>query len=112
MRVRGERLARLGVWSLLDALAIRPMASRWMVALRRRRIPVMLSYAEGDDGLVHLMNRCARRIVRESRHGLLAVEEVTGIDHPMFRLWRRPAIVRQMLRFLAGLPPAQTAQSR
>jgi alpha-beta hydrolase superfamily lysophospholipase len=110
MRARGQRLAKFRIWSLLDAIAIRPMASRWMIALRRRRIPVMLSYAEDDDGLTYLRNRCSRRIARESRHGLLTLEEVPGIDHPMFRLWRRPAIVEQMLRFLASLPSAEPAR--
>jgi len=47
---------------------------------------------------------------RESRHGYLTLEEVPGIDHPMFRMWRRPAIVEQMLRFLASLPSAQTTR--
>lgn len=109
MRERQRLLKRLGVWSLLDALGVGPSASRWLVALRRRRIPVMLSYAEGDDGLAHLRDCCSRRLARESRHGYLKLEEVPGIDHPMFRLWRRPAIVEQMLRFLASLPPPNDA---
>lgn len=107
-RRRDAAGARWGWWSLLDALSVRPMASRWLVNLRRRRTPVMLSFAEGDDGLVFLRDRCGRRLARELRSGHVAVEEVPGIDHPMYRLWRRPAIIEQMLRFLAALPPARS----
>lgn len=110
MRKRQRLLKQFGVWSLLDAVGIRPMALRWLVELSRKRVPVMLSYAEGDDGLAHLRDCCSRRIEHESRRGYLAVEEVPGIDHPMFRLWRRRAIVEQMLRFLAALPPAESAR--
>lgn len=108
MRMRQHRLARLGVWSFLDRFGLRPMASRWLIALRRRRVPVMLSYAEGDDGLAHLRDCCSRRLAIEQQSGWLTLEEVSGIDHPMFRLWRRPAIIEQMLRFLAALPPARS----
>lgn len=107
VRRRQRLLARLGVWSILDAVGIRRMASRWLIALRRRRIPVFLSYAEGDDGLAYLRDCCSRRLARESRHGYLTLEEVPGIDHPLFHTWRRSAIVEQMTRFLASLPPAQ-----
>lgn len=103
MRKRQHLLKQFGVWSLLDAFGVWPMASRWLVALSRKRVPVMLSYAEGDDGLAHLRDCCSRCIERESRRGYLTLEEVPGIDHPMFRLWRRRAIVDQMLRFLASL---------
>lgn len=110
MRKRQRYLKQLGVWSLLDTFGIRPMAARWLVALSRKRVPVMLSYAEGDDGLTHLRDCCSRCIERESRRGYLTLEEVPGIDHPMFRLWRRRAIVEQMLRFLASLPPAEAGR--
>jgi alpha-beta hydrolase superfamily lysophospholipase len=103
MRERHRRFGRWGVWSLLDILGIRPPASRWLIALRKRRTPVMLSFAEGDDGLTFLRDRCGRRLAREIRAGYLKVEEVPGIDHQMYRLWRRPAVVEQMTRFLAAL---------
>jgi alpha-beta hydrolase superfamily lysophospholipase len=109
IRQRQRRLARLGWWSFLDAIGIRPMASRWLIALRRRRVPLMISFAEGDDGLAYLRDRCARRLARESRHGYLTLEEVHGIDHPMFRTWRRQAVIAQMLRFLDSLPPTRAA---
>jgi hypothetical protein len=109
MRRRQHWLARVGWYSLLDVMGIRPMASRWLIALRRRHVLVMLSYAENDDGFAHLRDCCARRVAREQRAGWLTLEEVTGIDHPMFKMWRRPAVVAQMLRFLDSLPPAGTA---
>ena len=110
MRKRQHRLKQLGVWSLLDAFGIRPTAARWLVALSRKRVPVMLSYAEGDDGLAHLRDCCSRCIERESQRGYLMLEEVPGIDHPMFRLWRRRAIIEQMLRFLASLSRAEAGR--
>lgn len=112
MRRRQHCLARLGVWSLLDAVGVRSMASCWLIALRRRHVPVMLSYAEGDDGLAYLRDRCSRRLASELRSGWLALEEVPGIDHPMFRIWRRPAIIEQLTRLLAALPDPATKAER
>lgn len=107
-RLREARGARWKYWSLLDMLGVRPMAARWLSALRKRGTPVMLSFAEGDDGLTYLRDRCGRRLAREMRAGYLTVEETSGIDHQMYRVWRRPAVIEQMLRFLASLPPDQT----
>ena len=109
-RLREARGARWKYWSLLDLLGVRPMAARWLVALRKSRTPVMLSFAEDDDGLTFLRDRCGRRLARETRSGFLVVEETPGIDHQMYRLWRRPAIVEQMTRFLASLPPAKSSR--
>lgn len=108
-RAREAFGARWGAWSLLDAFGVRPMASRWLTALRKRRVAVMLSFAEGDDGLTFLRDRCGRRLARELHSGYLRIEEVADIDHQMYRLWRRPAVVAQMLRFLDALPTAGTA---
>jgi alpha-beta hydrolase superfamily lysophospholipase len=111
-RAREALGARWGLWSLFDVLGLRPMASRWLKALRKRRVPVMLSFAEGDDGLTYLRDRCGRRLVHELRSGYLGVEEVTGIDHQMYRLWRRPHVVAQILRFLDSLPPDRPTNDR
>ena len=81
------------------------MAARWLIELRKRMTPVMLCFAEGDDGLTFLRDRCGRRLARELSSGCLDMAEIAGIDHQMYRLWRRTAIVEQMLRFLAALPP-------
>jgi pimeloyl-ACP methyl ester carboxylesterase len=107
-RLREARGARWKYWSLLDLLGIRPMAARWLIALRKHETPVMLSFAEGDDGLTYLRDRCGRRLAREMRAGYLTVEEMSGIDHQMYRVWRRPAVIEQMVRFLDSLPQART----
>lgn len=103
-RLREARGARWKYWSLLDLLGVRPMAARWLIALRRCATPVMLSFAEGDDGLTYLRDRCGRRLAREMRSGYLTVEETSGIDHQMYRMWRRPAVIGQMVHFLDSLP--------
>ena len=108
-RLREARGARWKWWSLLDLLGIRPMAARWLIALRKSRTLVMLSFAEGDDGLTYLRDRCGHRLARELRSGYLTVEETPGIDHQMYCLWRRSAIVDQMARFISSLPPARTS---
>lgn len=105
---RNRRLAKLGVWTLLDWIGIRHTAADWLIALRKRKIPVMFSFAEADEGLSFLRERCGRRLAREQRSGYLTVEEVPGIDHQNYRLWRRPAIVAQLLRFLEALPSMPT----
>jgi len=69
----------------------------------------MLSFAEGDDGLIFLRDRCGRRLARERRSGYLTVEEVSGIDHQMYRLSRREAVTEQMLRFLDALQQRRSA---
>jgi pimeloyl-ACP methyl ester carboxylesterase len=107
-RLHEARGARWKYWSLLDLLGVRPMAARWLIALRESRTPVMLSFAEGDDGLTYLRDRCGRRLAREMRSGYLMVEETPGIDHQMYRSWCRSVIVGQMERFLASLPSART----
>ncbi|MDN5865449.1 MAG: alpha/beta hydrolase [Gammaproteobacteria bacterium] len=104
MRERHRKAARWQLWSFLDLLGIRPMAAHWLTALRKNRTRVILSFAAGDDGLVFLRDRCARRLARELRCGYLTVEETAGIDHQMYRLWMRPAIVEQMAHFLEALP--------
>ena len=108
-RRREAHGARWKYWSLLDLLGIRPMAARWLIALRKSRTPVVLGFAEGDDGLIFLRDRCGRRLARERRSGYLVVEEVSGIDHQMYRLWRRGAVTEQMLRFLDALQQRRSA---
>lgn len=99
---------KLRLWSMLDAIGIRPMASRWLRSLRRHRIPVLLCFAEGDDGLLYLRNRCGRALAREMRHGMLRLAAIPGIDHQMYRLWRRPLVEEQLARFVASLPEQKT----
>jgi dienelactone hydrolase len=98
---------RLRLWSMLDAIGIRPKASRWLSSLRRRGTPVLLCFAKGDDGLLFLRNRCGRWLARETRRGTIRLAEIPGVDHQMYRLWQRPAIEEQLIRFVASPHAAQ-----
>jgi pimeloyl-ACP methyl ester carboxylesterase len=99
-RLREEQGRRLHLWGLLDVLGQRPPAARWLSRLSAAKIPVLLLYSEGDDGLGYLRNRLARRVVRVQREGWLHVQEVPGIDHGMNRAWLRPLMVQAMLDHL------------
>ncbi|MGZ9276514.1 MAG: alpha/beta hydrolase, partial [Candidatus Limnocylindrales bacterium] len=103
IREREELVRRYGIWSALDVVGIRPMAARWFAALRRRRTPVLLLFAEGDDGLEYLRNRVARRFDRERAQGYLQVDELPDVDHQMYREWRRPEIAERMVAFVAKI---------
>ncbi len=99
-RRREELGGRWGLWSALDLLGITPMAGRWLTGLRRRGTAVLLLFAEGDDGVEFLRNRVDRRLGRELRAGAIQLVEVPGVDHPMYRVWRRPAVVSAIRSFL------------
>lgn len=103
IREREELGRRYGIWSALDIAGIRPMAARWLAALRRRRTPVLVLFAEGDDGLEYLRNRVARRFDRERAQGYLQVVELPDVDHQMYREWRRPEIAERMVAFVAKI---------
>jgi alpha-beta hydrolase superfamily lysophospholipase len=92
-RARDVRGARWGAWTALDVLGVRPVAARWLDALVRTRTPVTLLFAAGDDGLHHLRMRLGRRFAAALRSPTVTLVEVADIDHSMYRLWRRPAIV-------------------
>jgi pimeloyl-ACP methyl ester carboxylesterase len=102
-REREELGGRYGLWSALDLVGIRPMASRWMATLRRRRTPVLMLFAEKDDGLEYLRNRCARALARELRQGYLTVEELDDLDHQMYREWRRDEVATRIAAFVERL---------
>ncbi len=99
-RKRIERGRRAHLWSALDFLGIRPGAARWLSALRRRRVPTLMLFAAGDDGIEYLRGRIGRRLAREIRSGVIQVEEIPDIDHQMYREWRRDGVVGAILRFL------------
>jgi dienelactone hydrolase len=103
---------RYGVWSALDLVGIRPMATRWMQALRDRRTPVAMLFAEGDDGLEYLRNRCARALDRELRLGNVQVAELGDLDHQMYREWRRDEVAGRITAFVAGLEATTGALAR
>lgn len=102
-RLREERGRRLRLWSALDVLGHRPSVGRWLGDLSAARVPVLLLFSEGDDGLGYLRNRLARRVDRVSRAGALYVEEIEGIDHDLQRTWVRPQMEAAMLRYLQRL---------
>ena len=103
---------RYGVWSALDLVGIRPMATRWMAALRSRRTPVDMLFAEGDDGLEYLRNRCSRALARELRLGNVHVEELGDLDHQMYREWRRDEVAGRIAAFVARLEEATPGLAR
>ncbi len=102
-RRRIEQGARCGLWSALDALGHRPWAARWLDDLSRSRVPVLMLFAEGDDGLEYLDSRLGRRWRRAQAGGTIGWLQVPDIDHSMHRVWRRGAIVEAMHEELARL---------
>ncbi|HWH92257.1 MAG TPA: hypothetical protein VNT03_00215 [Baekduia sp.] len=99
-RLREERGRRLGLWTALDLVGHRPPVGRWLDELAAARLPVLLLFSEGDDGLGFLRNRLARRLERVQRTGAVHVAEIAGIDHGMHRAWLRPQMVRAVLDHL------------
>jgi pimeloyl-ACP methyl ester carboxylesterase len=112
-RLRDERFARLGVWSLLDAVGARAQAGRWLDGLRRSNVPVTLLYAAGDKGIRHLRARHGRRLASTLRQGRVRLVEVPEIDHAMHRVWLRGAIVDALEAALAEAaePAAERAHA-
>lgn len=107
-RAHNAKYARLRVWSALDAVGIRPRGARWLSALRRRRTPTLLLFAEGDEGLTFVRDRCGRRLDHELRGGYLELTEIEGIDHQMYREWRRGAVADRITAFLRDRLGVQT----
>ncbi|WP_187369147.1 alpha/beta hydrolase family protein [Baekduia soli] len=99
-RLREERGRRLRLWTALDLVGHRPPAGRLLDELAQAHVPILLLFAEGDDGLGFLRNRLARRVATLRRTGFVHVEEIAGIDHGMHRAWLRPQMARAMLTHL------------
>lgn len=97
-RVREERGRRWRVWSLLDALGLPGREGRWLRDLGRSGVPVLMLFAEGDEGLGFLRTRLGRRLRRTLAHGGLEVVEVPGIDHSMHRSWLREPFHAEIVR--------------
>ena len=102
-RNRQAKLARYGLWSALDVLRIRPQAARWLTGLSKRRVRTLLLFSQGDDGIVYLRSRLARRLAKELARGVVTVAELDDLDHQMYHEWRRPEVIATVLRFLATL---------
>lgn len=104
IRRREARLGQWRIWSALDAVGISNYAGRWLARLVRDRTPVLLLFAEGDEGLVYLHNRLRRRLERVLRADSIRLVQIPDIDHQMYRGWRRGEVVIRMLEYLDALP--------
>ena len=102
-RLREERGRRWGLWSALDVLGLRSRVGRWLDEFTAARLPVLVLFAEGDDGLDYLHNRLGRHLRRVLRQGVVRVEVVEGIDHGMHRAWLRPAVAEAVVAQLGRL---------
>ncbi|MGH2863711.1 MAG: hypothetical protein ACRDJX_00520 [Solirubrobacteraceae bacterium] len=95
-RERERRGGRYRLWSILDAIGHRPAAARWLDQLAAARTPLVLVFAEGDDGIEYLRNRLSRRLRLVQRSGGVRVLEIPEVDHSMHRVWLRPVLVRAL----------------
>lgn len=91
------------LWSVLDALGVRHPAATWLRAVGRQQVPVLMLFAEGDDGLDFLRDRAGRSLQHVLQSAPIEVVEVPGIDHPMHRHWLRGEIVAAISGFLDRL---------
>jgi pimeloyl-ACP methyl ester carboxylesterase len=98
-----RRRADEGEWDRADLAGERPAAGVWLDELTSLGVPVSLVFAEGDDGIEYLQDRLGRRVADLQARGLLRIREVTGIDHQMGRIWRRPAMVDVLADEVAAL---------
>ena len=100
-REREQRWERRRAWSVLDAVGVLNREGRWLRDLGRGRVPVLLLYAEGDEGLVHLRTRLGRRLRRTVSGGRVRVVEVPDIDHSMHRSWLRDRFHAEIVGFVS-----------
>jgi pimeloyl-ACP methyl ester carboxylesterase len=91
------------VWSLLDAIGVRPRAARLLANLRRQGIGVCLLFAEADPGIVYLRTRMGRRLRLLLGIGGVQLREIEAMDHPMHRHWLRPRALEVIERFVLGI---------
>jgi pimeloyl-ACP methyl ester carboxylesterase len=102
-RRREELGRRYGLWTALDLLGHRPWAGRWLDDLVASGTPTSMVFAEGDDGIEYLRNRCARRLDRAVASGVVRIVEVPGIDHSMHRVWLRGRMIETIATQIAQL---------
>jgi pimeloyl-ACP methyl ester carboxylesterase len=98
-RRREERGRRLGIWTMLDVLRLRPSSARWLEEIDEAGTPTLLLFAEGDDGIEYLRNRCGRCLSRVLRGQTVRVAEIPGIDHSMHRVWLRDRVIDALADF-------------
>jgi hypothetical protein len=92
---------------MLDLLHIRSREGRWLDELAARRIPILLLFAEDDDGIEFLCTRLARRLRRVLSKGDVTVRELADIDHPMHQEWRRHIVITALVDFLSRIGGAK-----
>lgn len=88
------------LWTALDRVGLGHRAGHWLRELRRRQVPVLVLFAEGDDGLEFLRHRARSSMAQSQEAGLLRMHEMDGIDHPMHRQWLRREILTRIEQFL------------
>lgn len=103
MRAHEKKWERYGVWTALDICGIRPLAGQWLDALVKKKIRTLLAFAEADDGLQYLQMRCKRRLDDVLHSNIVSMVEIAGIDHPMHRHRRRPAMFKAITDFVLDL---------
>lgn len=100
IRERDAALRDQHVWDALDAIGVWPPAAHWLHELTARKVPSLLLFAEGDDGLEFLEMRCARRLRHELAAGYVRVVQIPDIDHQMYRTWRRGDVIAALRAFV------------
>jgi dienelactone hydrolase len=103
-REREERGAKYGIWTALDFVGHRDWGGRWLDRIAASGVPVLLLFAERDEGLEYLENRLSRRVSRSTGPGRVQVTEIDDIDHSMHRVWLRSRIVDAVDGFVDQLP--------
>ena len=111
-----KRAAAEGRWDDEDERGIRPPAGEWLDDLVRQGSRAALIFTEGDDGLVYLQDRLARRVRSVTESCVIRVVEVPGadyVDQTMGRCWQRPvvfeAIAAELTWLLGPAAPAATS---
>lgn len=102
-RARDRLWARRGLWSALDIVGARHPVSRWLGELRRRGVPVLTVFSDGDDGLDFLQTRVGRAWRRSLRAGSTQLTEIRDIDHAMHHAWRRDDVVTALGTFVGSV---------
>ena len=103
MRKREAAGARWKMWTLLDLLGITNRAGRWLDELRASNSQILMLFAEGDEGLVYLRTRLARRVASTLASGRVRLVEVPEIDHSMHRSWQRDPLRSEIVDFVEML---------
>ncbi|MFN2539248.1 MAG: hypothetical protein ABR549_14015, partial [Mycobacteriales bacterium] len=99
---REERLARTGLWTLLDVLGVQNAPGRWLSRLAAGAGRSRLVFAEGDLGHTYLRQRLAHRLRLVTGGERVSVQVIPGVDHQMHKEWLRPAVLRDLQDWLGA----------